>query len=97
MTIADVVDVQAAGERLEALAGDLARRGFRAHLISNGQVPGVRVVNPAVSQLSEDVWAAPAEDASWWFWWSWAERITGIEDVDAAAFKIAHVLTPCHD
>jgi hypothetical protein len=96
MTVVDVAGVQAAGKRLEALAGDLTARGFTAHPITNGQVPGVRVINPVVTRLSEDVWAAPADDASWWFWWSWAERITQVEDVATAAARIAHVLTPCH-
>jgi len=29
----------------------------------------------------------------WWFWWSWAERISIADDLDAAATSIARVLS----
>jgi hypothetical protein len=40
------------------------------------------------------VYAAPAEDGSWWLWWSWADQLAPIDEIDTAAFKIAYVLTP---
>lgn len=85
-----------AGEQLEALAEDVEKRGFAAHVMQGDRYPSVSVVNRSVPQLSESVYAAPSEDGSWWFWWSWADRLAPIDDVDAAAFKIAYVLTP-HD
>ena len=64
------------------------RPGFEAPF------PRVRVQNRSISQLSDTVYAAPAADGSWWLWWSWADQLAPIDDVDAAAFKIAYVLTP---
>jgi hypothetical protein len=80
--------------QLEALAADLSKRGFTATIAMGGRYPRLMVVNKAASRLSEDIYAAPTSDDGWWFWWSWAERIAPIGDVDSAAFKIAHVLTP---
>jgi hypothetical protein len=53
-----------------------------------------RVEALAAAKLSETIYAAPAAAGSWWFWWSWADRIAPIGDVETAAFKIAYVLTP---
>jgi hypothetical protein len=92
-----VAAVQVAIERLAALANDLAECGFVTQVKQTDSGLRLHVVNRTVRQLSEDVWAGPAADGSWWFWWSWGEPITGIDEVDAAAVKIAHVLTPSHD
>lgn len=82
-----------AATQLAALAGNLSGRGFAAHVTHAGKYAAVSVANLSVPQLAETVYAAPAEGA-WWFWWSWAERIARVSDVEAAAFKIAYVLTP---
>lgn len=87
------VTAQVAGQ-LEALATHLSSRGFTATIVTGRQHPCVKVVSKATSQLHEDVYAAPAGDESWWFWWSWADRIAPIGDVAAAASAIAYVLTP---
>jgi hypothetical protein len=84
----------AVAERLQALAADLGKRGFGTRVLAPGDTWRLRVENRSVPQLSETVYAALAEDGSWWLWWSWADRFAPIEDVDAAAFKIAYVLTP---
>lgn len=92
---ADQVDAaRNAAEQFEALAEDMQKRGFATDVMQSGSHTGLSVVNQAVPQLSETVYVAPADDGSWWFWWSWADRLAPIEDVDAAAFKIAYVLTP---
>ena len=78
--------------QLEALAADLDRRGFAATVLMGGRNPHVTVVNKAAPQLSETVSAAPTGDASWWFWWSWAERISPVTEVAAAGQAIAWVL-----
>lgn len=84
----------AVAERLQALAADLDKRGFGVRVLMTSGTWRLRVENQSVPQLSEAVYAAPAEDGSWWLWWSWADRLAPIEDVDAAAFMIAYVLTP---
>ena len=80
-------------ERLEGLAEVLARRGLRGRLMTPpGRVPSLHVVNPAASALAEDIYAGRSQDGSWWFWWSWAERIGAEEDLDGAAAHIQRVL-----
>jgi hypothetical protein len=92
---ADRVDAaRRAAEQLEALAEEVEKRGFSAEVTRDGRRMCISVVNRTVPQLSENVYVAPLEDGSWWFWWSWADRLAPIDDVDAAAFKIAYVLTP---
>jgi hypothetical protein len=80
-------------DRLQALAADLGRRGFSVRLVLTSGRLRLWVENRSVPQLSEVVYAAPADDGAWWLWWSWADRLASIEDVDDAAVRIAHVLT----
>jgi hypothetical protein len=84
----------AAAKRLGDLADSLDRRGFSAQVLANGNELRVLVQNRAVSQLSDAVYAAPAEDGAWWLWWSWADQLAPIDEIESAAFKIAYVLTP---
>jgi hypothetical protein len=80
-------------DRLEGLAEVLARHGLRARLMTPpGRVPSLHVVNPAAATLSEDIYAGRSQDGSWWFWWSWAERIAAEQDMDSAAALIQRVL-----
>lgn len=92
MTVTDMTAYRAAVGKLEALANDLSARGFTTILVTDKGHPNVTVANKAVSRMTETIFAAPAQDGSWWLWWSWAERIAAIDDVDAAALKITHVL-----
>ena len=93
MSVTSTDPARAAAERLAALADDLSRRGFAVTSESDGQ-HRLRVASRGVAPLSEDIYVAPADDGAWWFWWSWADRIAPIDDVDAAAFQIAYVLSP---
>jgi hypothetical protein len=84
---------QANLSRLERLAEVLSHHGLRARLMTPpGRVPSLHVVNPSAAALAEDVYAGRGQDGLWWFWWSWAERITVGEDVEGAASRIEHVL-----
>jgi hypothetical protein len=84
---------QANLSRLERLAEVLSHRGLRARLMTPpGRVPSLHVVNPSAAALAEDVYAGRGQDGLWWFWWSWAERITVGEDLEGAASRIEHVL-----
>jgi hypothetical protein len=79
--------------RLEGLAEVLSRHGLKARLVAPpGGVPSLHVANPAAGVLAEDVSAGPSQDGTWWFWWSWAERITSGEDLEGAAVMIKQVL-----
>jgi len=84
---------QACADQLDQLGPALAARGMTASLVTPaGRVPSLRVVNPAAPALAEDVYLGCCADGSWWFWWSWAERIAAASDLDQAAARIAHVL-----
>jgi hypothetical protein len=80
--------------QLEALARDLEARGYAARLVKAGEFAHIRVQHRTVTQMSEIIRIAVASDGDWWFWWSWGELLARVSDVDAAAFKIAYVLTP---
>ena len=78
---------------LDKLADELTQRGLEAWLMTPpGRVPSVYVVNPAARALEDNVYVGCGKDGLWWFWWSWAERISIADDVDAAASAIARVL-----
>jgi hypothetical protein len=82
---------------LEALSAELNRHGMGAILHAPaGRVPSLHVVNPAARVLAENVFAACGRDGAWWFWWSWAERITAADDPEGAAACVARVLAAPH-
>ena len=77
---------------LDKLAEELTNRGLDAWLMAPpGRVPSVYITNPAARALEENVYADRGKDGLWWFWWSWAERISIADDLDAAATTITHV------
>jgi hypothetical protein len=84
----------AAADRLRDLATNLGHRGFSARMLAADDKLRLWVQHRSISRLSDTVYAAPAEDGSWWLWWSWADQLAPIDDVDEAAVKIAYVLTP---
>jgi hypothetical protein len=84
----------AAVDRLQDLAANLSHRGFSARMLTTDDRLRLWVQHRSISRLSDTVYAAPAEDGSWWLWWSWADQLAPINDVDEAAVKIAYVLTP---
>ena len=57
-------------------------------LAANGKLR-MWVQNRSISHLSDAVYAAPAEDGSWWLWWSWPDQLAPIDEVESAAVKIA--------
>jgi len=79
---------------LDKLAEELTNRGLEAWLMAPpGRVPSVYITNPGARALEENVYANCGKDGLWWFWWSWAERISMADDVDTAATVIARVLS----
>jgi hypothetical protein len=79
---------------LDKLAEELTNRGLEAWLMAPpGRVPSVYITNPGARALEENVYADCGKDGLWWFWWSWAERISMADDVDTAATIIARVLS----
>jgi hypothetical protein len=73
---------------LERLAAALRGRGFTADLqVPEGRLPFLEVRNPRASVLAEKVYAQAGT-----FWWSWAEKIAGCEEVGTAAGILARVL-----
>ena len=83
----------AATAYLDKLAEELSNRGLEAWLMAPpGRVPSVYITNPGARALEENVCADRGKDGLWWFWWSWAERISLADDIDAAASSITRVL-----
>jgi hypothetical protein len=83
--------------QVEALARELSRRGFATSVTRAGMGhhhPCLRVTNTHLARMSEDVYAAPGSDGQWAFWWSWADKIGPVGDIEAAAVAIAYVLSP---
>jgi hypothetical protein len=73
---------------LERLAGAMTERGYEAQVRERtGRLPYLDVRNPRASVLAEKVYAQA--DA---FWYSWAERISGCDEVTTAAGILARVL-----
>ncbi|WP_231334156.1 hypothetical protein [Actinomadura graeca] len=81
---------------LEDLERELGTRGLVARVVRTRSGPVfLRVVNPEAASLAEDVTCAPApESPDHYFWWSWGERMHGVDDPGGAAGKLAHVLQP---
>jgi hypothetical protein len=78
---------------LDKLAEELTNRGLEAWLMAPpGRVPSVYITNPGARALEENVYVDQGKDGLFWFWWSWAERISIADDLDAAATAITHVL-----
>jgi hypothetical protein len=80
--------------RLDKLAEELTNRGLQAWLMAPpGRIPSVYITNPSARALEENVYANQGKDGLWWFWWSWAERISLADDLDSTATTIARVLS----
>jgi hypothetical protein len=78
--------VSAPGTALEALAAAFDPKEFATALVSGeGRVPRLTVVSRR-AHISQDVYVDNG-----WFWYSWAERIAAVSDVDQAAVKIAYM------
>ncbi len=81
-------DTQPEQADLERLGAEMTARGYRADLRTpQGRLPYLDVRNPRASMLAERVYAQAEA-----FWWSWAERIAGCDEVTAAASILARVL-----
>ena len=79
---------------LDKLAEELTSRGLEAWLMAPpGRVPSVYITNPGARALEENVYANQGKDGLWWFWWSWAERISMADDLNATASAITRVLS----
>jgi hypothetical protein len=78
---------------LEKLGEELEHRGLEAFVMTPpGRVPSLYVTNPGARALEENVYASLGSDGMLWFWWSWAERIAHVDDLDQAAATVARVL-----
>lgn len=83
----------AATAYLDKLAEELINRGLEAWLMAPpGRVPSVYITNPHARALEENVYANQGRDGLWWFWWSWAERISPADDLNRSASAITRVL-----
>lgn len=81
-------------DQLNALAADLSGRGFLTDMVHEGGTRKLLVVNQAVPSCREHITVTSDDNGAWWFRWSWGDRITLVDEVAAASFKVAYVLTP---
>lgn len=82
-----------ATQALETLATELAAHGWTARLHApDGRLPSLYVQNPAADMLSEHIYAGPAADGTFSYWWSWADTIAPTTDPADAAATITRVL-----
>ena len=80
--------------QLNALAVDLNGSGFATFTFHEGGALKLLVTNQAVPSCRETITVASDDSGAWWFLWSWGDQITLVSEVEAAAFKVAYVLTP---
>jgi len=92
LTESDAVALAATG--LESLAAALAGHGFDTRISRGGGTLSLSVINRGAPDCNENIAASRAGDGTWWFWWSWGDRLACIGDIERAAFKIAYVLSP---
>lgn len=79
--------------RLEALATELAARGWTTRLHApRGQSPSLHTRNPepGAAALSEHIYAHPRTDGTWVYWWPWTDPIA--DTAADAATVIVRVL-----
>lgn len=78
---------------LRALSARLRARDWREELVLpvDGR-PYLRVINPALVVMNDEITAAPTTPGLWWFWWSWGDRIAFADNVDLAVARIIAVL-----
>ncbi|TNY35060.1 hypothetical protein [Thermomonospora catenispora] len=77
--------------RLEDLARVLSRHGHLTMLVTDG-VPRLTVLNRAEPDRQVTVVCERGPDGGPWFWWSWADRIAPVTDLDRAAAAIDRAL-----
>jgi hypothetical protein len=86
-------DATTATQALETLASELTARGWTARLhIPDGRLPSLYVQNPDAEKLSEYIYAGPAADGTWSYWWSWADTIAPTANPADTAATITRVL-----
>lgn len=78
---------------LDDLAARLSAQGWQTRLHAPpDRRPMLHVANPAVTVLSEYVTAEQDRHGRWWYWWSWAERISPADDLAQAVTVVGRVL-----
>jgi hypothetical protein len=85
--------VRLACVQVHALAADLTGRGFTVMVRDDGTL-SLRVASQAAPDSCQHIIVGADDNGAWWFWWSWGDQLARITDIEAAAFKIAYVLTP---
>jgi hypothetical protein len=98
-TVGQRADAAQAQRYLEDLASSLSDRGWSCHVKARaGRVPALYVRNPEASALSELIYAWPAADTRWWYWWPWGQPIVPTStDVTCAAGIVIRVLRSAED
>lgn len=81
---------------LTMLAERLHTVGWYARVMGSCGTSSLRVVNPKVPPLNDDITVRPDGVGLWWFRWSFGVRIAHVDNLDIAAARIIQVLSPTH-
>jgi hypothetical protein len=93
-TLLNTVTAETAIAHLEALSAALLRLGWQSRLSAEaGRLLGLLVRTPAsaASAQAETIYCS-LRIHSLWFWWSWAEPISLVDDLENAASMIMTAL-----
>lgn len=77
---------------LQALAERLQANGWYARVVVARKTPSLRVINPTVPPLNDDITVGPDTAGLWWFRWSFGVRIAYVGNLDIATARITQVL-----
>jgi hypothetical protein len=78
---------------LEKLAAELDGKAYAVTLVTAaGRRPCLKITNRQAAQLTDFIYAAPADDGESWFWWGWAQQIAPVTDLAGAAAAVDRVL-----
>lgn len=88
-------DKREAAGALGELTRLLGEKGFAARIVeATAEPPFVRATSRVSPELSENVTCGPGEGGELWFFYSWGDPLAPVRQVDAAAERVSHVLTP---
>lgn len=83
-----------ASDHLEALADQLGKVGLRARLTHPiGRPPTLNVLSPDQPDLEERVVIDQCENGTWWYSWTWSERIAPAARMSDATESIRRVVS----
>ncbi|MEU5884048.1 hypothetical protein [Spirillospora sp. NPDC047279] len=79
---------------LEELAQALTRHGHLTMIVTSGGRPRLEVLARATASRSGTVVCEADAGGEQWFWWTWADRIAPVRELERAALLVDGGLRP---